>query len=116
MAFFGRETVEADLDLHRDMAGGVTAGTLNVLGSTAVPYANVCLWPPRQTTALGQDGSPNTAAKLTAWRVGEADAPQVDDSWVVGGATYLVVGVTSRFTADEAAGYCVYDCDLAATP
>jgi len=113
MAFFGRETVEADLDLHRDMAGGVTAGTLRRnSGFSDVPYANVCLWPPQEVTGVGGGGNANQTATVTAWRVGEADKPRADDRWAIGSDTWNIQSVTGRFTADESAGFAVYDCKV----
>jgi hypothetical protein len=112
MGFLGRESVLADLRLHQEQAGGVTAGTLKVLGASTVAYSNVCLWPSTERTALGVGGVPSETAQLTAWRVGESEAPRPDDSWTVGGVDYLVSAVTKRLWADESSGYCVYDCDV----
>lgn len=116
MVFFGRETVQADLDLHKDMAGGVTTGTLAPLGRSAVPYANVCLWPGSERTAIDEGGMPVETCQLTAWRMGEADpSPRPDDAWSVNGVSYLIVSVGKRHFADEASGYCIYDCQVSRT-
>jgi hypothetical protein len=112
--FFGRVSVLADLRLHKEQAGGVTAGTLGVQGGSSIAYANVCLWPSDERTGLGGAGAAVESAQLTAWRVGEADAPRPDDTWTVGGVSYLVQTVRKRLHADESAGYCIYDCDVAA--
>ena len=112
MAFFGRETVLADLRLHKEQAGAVTAGTLTLLGGAAVTYADVCLWPSTHQTGLGGPQVPLKTAQLTAWRHGEASAPRPDDSWTVGGVAYQIQSVTKRLHADESAGFCIYDCDV----
>lgn len=116
MAFFGRETVLADLRLHKAQAGLVTAGTLRVRGAsdtfTDVAYENVCLWPPREMTGLGGGGAATQGATVTAWRTGEASAPSVDDKWVIGGVSFLIVSRTARHSHDEASGYAIYDCQV----
>ena len=112
MGFFGRVSVLADLRLHKEQAGGVTAGTLVRLGSSSVAYADVCLWPTNHQTGLGGNQVPLKTALLTAWRHGEASAPRPDDSWTVGGTSYLIQSVTKRLHADETDGFCIYDCDI----
>jgi hypothetical protein len=110
MAFFGRDTVLADLRMHRQQAGLVTTGTLNRRGTTSVAYENVCLWPGDESTALGVGGNPSVSGQLTAWRVGEADEPRADDTWTVGGVTVTVLSVGKRHNHDEASGFAIYDC------
>lgn len=113
MAFFGADTVRADLRLHRQQAGLVTAGTLNVQTGGTVAYANVCLWPENDVSALGGGGMPFVGSMVTAWRVGEADpAPRPDDTWTVGGTDYLISSVRKRHNHDEASGYAIYDCQV----
>lgn len=118
MPFFGRETVVADLRLHKDQAGLVTTGTLKnrvsgTIPTTGVSYAAVCLWPVQKQSALGVGGLPPATSQLTAWRVGETTAPQADGTWTVGGVSYLIVGVSPRHNHDEASNYAIYDCDVA---
>jgi hypothetical protein len=111
--FFGRVSVLADLRLHKEQAGGVTTGTLKVLGGSNVAYANVCLWPTDERSAFGEGGLPVRSSQLTAWRVGESAPPRPDSSWTIGGVDYLIQRVSKRLHADESDGYCIYDCDVA---
>jgi hypothetical protein len=111
MAFQGRDGGIADRRLAQ-LAGGVTAATLARQGASSVSYAYVRMRPMREATGLGGPEVPVKTAMLTAWREGEADEPRPDDSWVVAGVSYLIVGVTKRFDAEESSGYCVYDCDV----
>jgi hypothetical protein len=118
MAFFGRDTVLADLRMHRQQAGLVVAGTLKnrvsgTIPSTGVSYEAVCLWPVAKRSALGSGGLPTASAQLTAWRVGETTAPQVDGTWTVGGVSYLTLAVTPRHNHDESSNFAIYDCDVA---
>ncbi len=110
MAFFGKKTVLADLRLHKMQAGLVTTGTLNRRGTTGVSYSNVCIWPGDENSALGSGGNPRVSGLLTAWPVGESDAPRADDTWTVGGLTFLVLSVTKRHYHDESSNYAIYDC------
>lgn len=116
-AFLARDTVEADLALHRDGAGGVTSATLTKQdGSGTVTLNNVCLWPDGQNSALGGGGLPGRHCDFTFWRLGEADFPKPDDTVTVnligGGTATWQVGalVGKRFSFDEGnGGYGVYD-------
>ncbi len=109
MAFRGRDTVRADLRLHKQMAGGVTAATLLKQSGGTVALNNVCLWPDSQGSALGQGGFPARTAKLTFWRLGESDFPRADDRITVGSVTYQVASLDSKaHNADEADGYATY--------
>jgi len=108
--FFGRNTVLADLRLHKAQAGLVRAGTLNLLGGGTVAYANVCVWPHTEVSGLGQESAAHQEATVTAWRVGEAQPPRVDDTWAVGGKVYGILQATARHSDDESSGYAIYDC------
>ncbi len=112
MAFYGRRSVLADLRLHKMQAGLVIAATLSRLDLPPIAYANVCLWPTTEVSALGtnDDGLPSDDGQITAWRVGEAAAPRPDDSWTISGLDYLISEVTKRLNHDESAGFCIYDC------
>lgn len=110
MAFFGRETVLADLRLHKDQAGLVTTGTLNRRGTSSVSYANVCLWPGDENSAIGSDGNASIGGMLTMWRVGESDKPRADDTVTVSSQTVLLLSVTARHNHNESSGYAIYDC------
>lgn len=115
MPFFGRQTVLADLRLHKSQAGLVTTATLGRLGTTSVGYSNACLWPTDERTALGEGGMPIESGMVTVWRTGEADAPRADDTWTIGGVSYLVTSVTKRHYHHESSGYAIYDCRVSRT-
>lgn len=108
--FFGKQTVKADLRLHKKQAGLVTTGTLNILGSASVSYANVCVWPVTEVSGLGQEQAAHQQTMITAWRLGESRAPRVDDTWTVGGKVYGIVSINPRHNNDESSGYAIYDC------
>lgn len=114
MAYFGRRTVLADLRLHKMQAGGVGPATLSRLDLPPVSYANVCLWPTTEVSALGTgEGMPSDDGQVTAWRVNAGEvAPRPDDSWTIGGVDYLITEVAKRHNADEATGSCIYDCKI----
>jgi len=110
--FYGRRTVLRDLNKHR-RTGKVTSATLKRnSGLSDLAWANVYVWPVRETTGLGGGGNANLETTIVAWRVGEADMPRVDDRWVVGADTWNVRTADRRLNADEAAGYAVYDCGV----
>lgn len=108
--FFGRQTVAADLRLHKKQAGLVTTGTLNLQGGGTVSYSNVCLWPTTEITGLGQEMAAHQETMVTAWRQGESQPPRVDDTWTIGGKNYGIVVVNIRHNHDESSGYAIYDC------
>lgn len=112
--FFGRDTLLADLELHKYQAGLLTTATLNKQGGGTVSLANVCLWPGDSVSALGHGGFPASSGQLTVWRTGEADSPRPDDTVTVqarsGPITVLVVSVAKTLNDDEADGYAKYDC------
>lgn len=118
MAFFGQETVLADLDLHKDMAGLVTTGTLSrYIDGTYDPandvaYANVCLWPGTTHSSLGIGGGAYDESAFCAWRTGESEKPRGQDKWTVAGVEYLIETVASRLNDDESEGYAIYDCQV----
>lgn len=108
--FFGRRTVEADLRLHKMQAGLVTTGTLNLMNGGTVAYANVCKWPVLEVSGLGQETAAHQETMITAWRLGESQAPRADDIWAVGGKLYGIVTANTRHNHDESSGYAIYDC------
>lgn len=114
MSFFGRETVEADLELHRDQAGLVVTGTLYKQGGGTVPLDNVSLVLPGQASALGGGGFPVTTGTLTIWRTGEAMDPRPDDTVGValrtGTVRVQLKSVAKALNDDEADGFARYDC------
>lgn len=112
MAFFGRNTVLADLRLHKHQAGLVTSGTLTTFGtgSTSVSYANVCVWPVHEISGMGMEQAAHQQTTITAWRIGETTAPRADDIWTVNSNVYAVIDVTARHNHDEASNYAIYDC------
>ena len=114
--FFGVQTVRADLRLHKAQAGLVTSGVLvgtNVTTAFTQAYANVCLWPENEASALGIGGMPFGDSTVTAWRDGETTAPKPDDKWTINGVSYLIVSIRKRHNHDEAAKSCaIYDCGV----
>lgn len=110
MPFFGRQTVLADLRLHKQQAGLVTSGTLNMQGGASVSYSNVCVWPIQEVSGLGQEMAAHQQTTLRAWRTGETQGPRADDTWTVAGKIYNVMSVVPSHNHDESSNYAIYDC------
>lgn len=108
--FYGQRTVLRDLAKHRRTGKLVTATLKRNSGFSDIAYANVYVWPTNETTGVGGGGNADQRTTISAYRVGEADAPRADDRWTVGVTTWNIESVTSRLNADEANGFAVYDC------
>lgn len=108
--FFGRETVLADLRLHKAQAGLVSSAVLGLFGGGTVSYENVCIWPVTEVSGLGQETAAHQQTIITAWRIGEAQPPRADDTWTKDGKVYGIIEVAKRHNHDESSGYAIYDC------
>lgn len=109
MKFFGKQTVLADLRLHKLNAGLVRSGSLRSLSGTVTTWANIGNWPITESTGMG-DGAAQQNVTITLWRVGEAVAPRADYTITCEGKTLNIVSVTPRLNEDESANYAIYEC------
>lgn len=112
--FYGYRSVLADYRKQL-RTGKVVTGTLRVRTAggldtfTDVAWKALYVWPQTEVSGFKGNHHPDIDGVLTLYRLGESNAPRVDDQVVVNGITYLIFQVYPRLNADEASGFAVYD-------